>query len=129
VDSADSQIGEQAHVGDGRVIRTARRAHKSAAGYDLTRLFVDSKGTLGIFTEVTLRLHGIPEATAVATCIFADVGATVDAATTIIQFGVTIGRIELAEAARWSPAIVFEARSPLRRHPVLRILWIAGHRC
>jgi len=87
-------------LADGRIIRTARRARKSAAGYDLTRLFVGSEGTLGIITEVTLRLHGIPEATAVATCIFADVGAAVDAATAIVQFGVAIGRIELVDAAQ-----------------------------
>lgn len=87
-------------LADGRVIRTARRARKSAAGYDLTRLFVGSEGTLGIITEVTLRLVGIPETVAAATCVFPDVGQAVDAATAIIQIGLPIGRVELVDAAQ-----------------------------
>ncbi|CAO3430186.1 FAD-binding oxidoreductase [Azospirillum endophyticum] len=87
-------------LADGRVIRTARRARKSAAGYDLTRLFVGSEGTLGIITEVTLRLHGIPAATTVASCTFAEVGDAVDTAIAVVQLGLPIGRMELVDTAQ-----------------------------
>jgi D-lactate dehydrogenase (cytochrome) len=80
------------------VIRTARRARKSAAGYDLTRLFVGSEGTLGIITEVTLRLYGIPEAIMAAVCPFPSVAAAVDTVVATIQAGVPIARIELLDA-------------------------------
>ena len=82
---------------DGRVIRTARRARKSAAGYDLTRLFVGSEGTLGVITEVTLRLAGIPEAISAATCSFPTIGDAVDAVIVTIQSGIPVARIELID--------------------------------
>jgi D-lactate dehydrogenase (cytochrome) len=82
---------------DGRVVRTARRARKSAAGYDLTRLFIGSEGTLGVITEVTLRLHGIPECILSAVCPFPSLKAAVDTVIETIQSGVPIARIEVLD--------------------------------
>jgi D-lactate dehydrogenase (cytochrome) len=93
---------------DGRDIRTARRARKSAAGYDLTRLMIGSEGTLGIITEVTLRLHGIPEAISSAVCGFESLGGAVDTVVQAIQMGVPMARVEILDDVqmravnRWS---------------------------
>jgi len=82
----------------GEVIRTGTRARKSSAGYDLTRLFVGSEGTLGVMTEVTVRLYPQPESVSAAVCHFDDVGAAVAATIQIIQMGVPIARCELLDA-------------------------------
>ena len=85
-------------LADGQVIRTGSRARKSSAGYDLTRLFVGSEGTLGIITELTLRLSPVPEAIASATCAFVTVDSAVRTVIETIQLGVPIARIELLDA-------------------------------
>jgi D-lactate dehydrogenase (cytochrome) len=82
---------------DGQIIHTGGRARKSSAGYDLTRLFVGSEGTLGIFTEITVRLYGIPEATSSAICNFADIDGAVNTVITTIQSGIPVARIELMD--------------------------------
>ena len=84
-------------LADGRVIRTARRARKSAAGYDLTRLFVGWEGTLGVITEVTLRLYGVPEAVSVAVSAFPTIDDAVNTVILTIQSGVPVARIELLD--------------------------------
>ncbi len=84
-------------MADGRIIRTAKRARKSAAGYDLTRLFVGSEGTLGVITEITLRLYGIPEAVSSAVCSFATLDDAVNAVILTIQSGIPMARIELLD--------------------------------
>ena len=81
-------------LADGRVIKTSRRARKSAAGYDLTRLFVGSEGTLGIITEVTLRLYAVPESMSAAVCSFPDIAGAVSAVIQTLQAGVPIARSE-----------------------------------
>jgi D-lactate dehydrogenase (cytochrome) len=94
----ENVLGLTVVLADGRVIRTARRAKKSAAGYDLTRLFVGSEGTLGVITEVTLRLYGIPEQISSAVCAFPSVKAAVDSVIAIVQSGIPIARVELLGA-------------------------------
>ena len=93
----ENVLSLQVVLPDGRVIRTAKRARKSAAGYDLTRLFVGSEGTLGIITELTLRLHGIPEAISAAVCPFPSIEAAVNTVILTIQSGVPVARIEFLD--------------------------------
>ncbi|QOK90766.1 FAD-binding protein [Ralstonia pseudosolanacearum] len=83
---------------DGRVIKTANRARKSSAGYDLTRLFIGSEGTLGIITEITLRLYPQPEAVSAAVCAFPGMGDAVSAVIDTIQMGVPVARVEFVDA-------------------------------
>ncbi|ANJ73500.1 FAD-binding protein [Ralstonia insidiosa] len=83
---------------DGRIIKTANRARKSSAGYDLTRLFIGSEGTLGIITEITLKLHPQPEAVSAAVCAFPSMGDAVSAVIDTIQMGVPIARVEFVDA-------------------------------
>jgi D-lactate dehydrogenase (cytochrome) len=94
----DNVLALKAVLANGEVITTARRAKKSSAGYDLTRLMVGSEGTLGIITELTLRLAGIPEAIAAATCQFPSVESACNAAILTIQSGIPVARIELLDA-------------------------------
>ena len=82
----------------GEVIRTASRAKKSSAGYDLTRLMIGSEGTLGIITEITLKLQGIPEAMSSARCSFETIDAACQAVMMTIQYGIPVARIELLDS-------------------------------
>jgi D-lactate dehydrogenase (cytochrome) len=94
----ENVLGLTVVTGEGKIVHTARRAKKSSAGYDLTRLFVGSEGTLGIITEVTLKLYPQPEAISAATCSFPTVEAAVKTTIETIQLGVPIARCELLDA-------------------------------
>jgi len=94
----DNVLALEAVMADGGVIRTAQRARKSSAGYDMTRLLVGSEGTLGLITELTLRLQGIPEAIRSARCAFNSVDDACRAVMMTIQYGIPVARIELLDA-------------------------------
>ncbi|MEM1005754.1 MAG: FAD-linked oxidase C-terminal domain-containing protein [Pseudomonadota bacterium] len=93
----DNVLSLEAVMPDGRIIRTGNRARKSSAGYDLARLLIGAEGTLGIITELTLRLHGIPEAITSARCSFPTVDAACQAVMMTIQYGIPVARIELLD--------------------------------
>jgi len=93
----ENVLGLTVVLADGRVIHTGGRARKSSAGYDLTRLFVGSEGTLGIITEITLRLHPQPEAVSAAVCAFPSVDTAVRTVIQTIQMGVPVARCELLD--------------------------------
>lgn len=93
----EAVLGLTVVLADGSVIRAGGRARKSSAGYDLTRLFVGSEGTLGIMTELTLRLHGLPEGVSAAVCSFETMEGAVQTVITTIQLGIPVARIELLD--------------------------------
>ncbi|OAN70279.1 lactate dehydrogenase [Jannaschia sp. EhC01] len=94
----DNVLALKAVLPSGEVVKTAARARKTSAGYDLTRLMVGSEGTLGLITELTLKLQGIPEATSAATCSFPTVEDACNAVIACFQYGVPVARIELLNA-------------------------------
>jgi D-lactate dehydrogenase (cytochrome) len=103
---------------EGKVVRTGGRAKKSSAGYDLTRLFVGSEGTLGIITEVTVRLYPVPEAMSAAVCNFPDLRGAVDTVMQTIQLGVPVARSEFLDAMTIR-AINAHSKTTLREAPTL----------
>jgi D-lactate dehydrogenase (cytochrome) len=96
----ENVMGLTVVLADGRIIKTGSRARKSAAGYDLTHLFVGAEGTLGVIVEVTLRLHPLPEAVAAASCTFETIRDAVETAIETIQLGVGVARMELMDDAQ-----------------------------
>ena len=107
-------------LASGRVIRTGTRARKSAAGYDLTRLFVGSEGTLGVITELTVRLHGVPETISAAVVPFADVTGAVQAVIEMLQLGIPLSRVEFLDELQIE-AINRYSRRDFPRRPTLFI--------
>jgi len=95
----ENVLGLEVVTAQGKVVRTARRARKSSAGYDLTRIFVGSEGTLGVITEVTVRLYPQPEAVSAAVCHFPTVHDAIATVIQTIQIGVPVARVELMDAA------------------------------
>ncbi|HTY98867.1 MAG TPA: FAD-linked oxidase C-terminal domain-containing protein [Rhodocyclaceae bacterium] len=114
----DNVLAMTVVLADGRVIRTGSRAKKSSAGYDLTRLFIGSEGTLGIITELTVRLYPIPEAVSSAVGAFPSIAAAVDTVIETIQAGVPVARIELLDALALQ-AINRRSKTGLREVPTL----------
>jgi len=114
----ENVLALQVVTADGQILRTGTRAKKSSAGYDLTRLMVGSEGTLGVITEVTLKLYPLPESVSAAICHFPSVDAAVQTTIQIIQMGVPIARCELldANAVRY---VNRHDKLTLREHPML----------
>jgi D-lactate dehydrogenase (cytochrome) len=115
----ENVLGLTAVLADGEVITTGGRARKSSAGYDLTRLLVGSEGTLGVITEIRLRLHGIPEAISSAVCPFATIADAVDAVILTIQSGVPVARIELLDELTMEACIRHSGLEGYRVAPTL----------
>ena len=115
----ENVLGLTVVTADGRVVRTGGRARKSSAGYDLTRLFVGSEGTLGIITEVQLRLYGLPEAISAAVCQFADLKGAVDTVIVAMQLGIPVARIELLDDVQMDACIRYSQLDRYEAKPTL----------
>jgi D-lactate dehydrogenase (cytochrome) len=120
----EAVLGLTVVTADGRVIRTGTRARKSSAGYDLTRLLVGSEGTLGVITEIRLRLHGIPEAISSAVCPFPTIEDAVNTVIVTIQSGVPVARIELLDQLTMDACIRY---SKLEGYPAAPTLFFEFH--
>ena len=115
----ENVMGLTVAMPDGRVIRTGGRVRKSATGYDLTRLFIGSEGTLGIITEIQLRLHGIPEAMSSATCQFPSLKDAVETVIAILQCGIPVARMELLDEVQMAACIDYSKLEGLDPVPTL----------
>jgi D-lactate dehydrogenase (cytochrome) len=115
----ENVLGLTVALADGRLIRTGGRVRKSATGYDLTRLFIGSEGTLGIITEIQLRLHGIPEAMSSATCQFPTLKAAVETVIAILQCGIPVARMELLDEVQMAACISYSKLAGLDAVPTL----------
>ena len=125
----DNVLALKVVLANGELMTTARRAKKSSAGYDLTRLIVGSEGTLGVITELTLKLSGIPEAISGGVCPFPSVEAACNAAIATIQSGIPVARIELLDrVAGQGNQSLFQAHAAGGADAVRRVPRLAGRR-
>ena len=120
----ENVLGLTAVLADGEIVRTGGRARKSSSGYDLTRLLVGSEGTLGVITEIRLRLHGIPEAISSAVCPFPTIEDAVNTVIVTIQSGVPVARIELLDELTMDACIRY---SKLEGYQVAPTLFFEFH--
>lgn len=114
----ENVLGLSVVTSGGKIVRTGGRARKSAAGYDLTRLFVGAEGTLGVITELTLRVHPLPEAVSAAVCAYPDLDAAVRSVIQIMQIGIPVARIELLDE-RSIHAVNLYSRTRMETLPTL----------
>jgi len=115
----ENVIGLAVVLPDGRIIKTGGRAKKSAAGYDLTRMFVGSEGTLGIVTEIQLKLYGIPEAITSAVCQYPSLEDAINTVILTIQCGIPVARIELLDEKQMEACIAFSDLQGYESKPTL----------
>ena len=115
----ENVLGLQVALADGRLIETGGRVRKSATGYDLTHLMIGSEGTLGVITEIQLRLHGIPEAMSAAICQFETLAGAVESVIAILQVGIPIARIELLDDVQMGACIAYSKLEGYKAAPTL----------
>jgi D-lactate dehydrogenase (cytochrome) len=115
----ENVLGLTAVMADGKIIQTGGRVRKSATGYDLTRLLIGSEGTLGVITEIQLRLYGIPEAIGAAICQFDTVRGAVESVIEITQAGIPAARMEFADAAQMAACIAYSKLEGIAAKPTL----------
>ncbi|HKB52436.1 MAG TPA: FAD-linked oxidase C-terminal domain-containing protein [Ramlibacter sp.] len=122
----EAVLGLTVVTSDGRIVRTGTRARKSAAGLDLTRLFIGSEGVLGIITELQLKLWGLPETVKAATCQFPDLASAIGVVIGTLQVGVPVARIELLDAVQMDACIRYSGLAGLQPLPTLFIEFHGG---
>jgi D-lactate dehydrogenase (cytochrome) len=115
----ENVMGLTVVTSDGRIIRTGGRARKSSAGYDLTRVFIGAEGTLGVITEIQLRLYGVPEAISAAVCQFPDLASAVNAVIVAMQSGIPVARIELLDDVQMEASIRYSKLEGFAVKPTL----------
>ena len=115
----ENVLGLTVALADGRVIRTGGRVRKSSTGYDLTRLFIGSEGTLGVITEIQLRLHGIPEAMSAAVCQFPTLAGAVETVIAVMQAGIPVARIEFLDEQMMEATIAYARLEGYTARPTL----------
>src|SRR5512137_78081 len=115
----ENVLGLTVVTADGKVVRTGGRARKSSAGYDLTRLFVGNEGTLGIITEIQLRLYGVPESITAAVCQFPDLRSAVQTVIVAMQHGIPVARIEFLDDVQMGACIAYSKLEGFEAKPTL----------